>query len=43
MKFLSRSLEMIQDEKEICEFGVAFGKQISTLINNLPEEKARTC
>lgn len=39
MKMLNRSLEMISDEKEICEFGTAFGKQIGALINNLPEEK----
>jgi hypothetical protein len=36
---LNRSLEMIQDEKEICEFGNAFGKHIGTLFSNLPEEK----
>jgi hypothetical protein len=41
MKMLSRTLEMIRDEKEICEFGNAFGKQISTLFNNLSEEKVR--
>lgn len=36
---LSKSLEMIQDEKEVCEFGNSFGKQIGTLIANSPDEK----
>ena len=40
LKMLARSLEIISDEQDICEFGNAFGKHITSLYANLSDEKA---
>lgn len=39
IKCLSKTLELVKDENEICEFGNAFAKHVSTLFQNHSEEK----
>jgi hypothetical protein len=39
LKMLAKSIECIGDENEICEYGNAFAKQISTLSSNVSDEK----
>jgi hypothetical protein len=41
IKCLSKTLELVTDENEICEFGNAFAKHVSTLFQNHSEEKVK--